>query len=109
MNDRPDWGRGRIDPFNAVKFGRLAQQVDATIGNSDMQPVWNMNAHAGSVFHWDGLNTVAQEVAFSSAIGDGATLKWVDRDHAKASNTTPATASSLERIERYIGSVRPPR
>ena len=40
MRTRPDWGRGRIDPFNPVKFRMLRQPIDATIGNSDMVPVW---------------------------------------------------------------------
>jgi mono/diheme cytochrome c family protein len=109
MNDRPDWGKGRIDPFNPVKFGRLGQQVDATIGNSDMQPVWNLNAHAGGVFHWDGLNTNLQEVVLSSAIGDGATNKWVDRDFSRWNETDPHRMSSLRRIQNFIGAVKPPK
>ena len=109
MNDRPDWGRGRIDPFNPVKFGRLAQQVDATIGNSDMQPVWNLNAHAGGVFHWDGLNTNLQEVVLSSAIGDGANNKWVDRDFSRWNETDPRRMSSLRRIQNFIGAAKPPK
>src|SRR3712207_8094065 len=41
MHTRPPWGRGRIDPFNSVKFRFLGQPVDDTIGNSDMVPLWN--------------------------------------------------------------------
>ena len=108
MNDRPDWGKGRIDPFNPVKFRTLRQPVDATIGNSDMQPVWNLNAHAGYVYHWDGLNTNLQEVVLSSAIGDGATTKWVDRDYSRWNGTDPHTMSSLRRIQNYIGTAKPP-
>src|SRR5205807_1003947 len=106
MNDRPDWGRGRIDPFNPVKFGRLAQQVDATIGNSDMQPVWNLNAHAGGVFHWDGLNTNPQEVVLSSAIGDGAHNKWVERDFSRWNETESRRMSGLRRIQNCLGAAR---
>ena len=29
-SSNPDWGRGRIDPFNPVKFGILKQPVDTT-------------------------------------------------------------------------------
>src|SRR6185295_17002885 len=47
MNNRPDWGRGRIDPFNPVKFRVLKQPVDDTIGNSDMAPLWNQRPRAG--------------------------------------------------------------
>ncbi|HEU5256804.1 MAG TPA: hypothetical protein VFU28_12485 [Vicinamibacterales bacterium] len=108
MDSRPDWGKGRIDPFNPVKFRTLRQPIDATIGNSDMQPVWNLNAHAGYVYHWDGLNTNLQEVVLSSAIGDGATMKWVDRDFSRWGDTDPHTMSSLRRIQNYIGTVNPP-
>jgi mono/diheme cytochrome c family protein len=108
MLSRPDWGRGRIDPFNPVKFRTLNQPIDATIGNSDMVPVWNLDAHKGAVFHWDGLNTEMQEVAFSSAIGDGATSKWVNRDYEKPATGAPESTSSLARIQRYMRTVKPP-
>jgi mono/diheme cytochrome c family protein len=109
MSSRPDWGRGRIDPFNPVKFRYLDQPLDDTIGNSDMQPVWNLKAHEGYAYHWDGLNTNLQEVVFSSAIGDGAPMKWVDRDYAKWNETRPEAMSSLRRIQNYISSVQPPK
>jgi len=73
-----------------------------------MQPDWNLNAHAGYVYHWDGLNTNLQEVVLSSAIGDGATTKWVDRDYSRWNDTDPHTMSSLRRIQNYIGTVKPP-
>ena len=112
MNSRPDWGRGRIDPFNPVKFRYLDQPVDATIGNSDMQPIWNLKAHEGYAYHWDGLNTNLQEVVLSSAIGDGAPMKWVDRDYANWNETRSGgnvAMSSLRRIQNYISSVQPPK
>jgi hypothetical protein len=109
MWKNPDWGRGRIDPFNPVKFTVLKQPVDTTIGNSDMQPVWNLKKHEGYAFHWDGLNTTLQEVVLSSAIGDGATTKWVDRDFAKWNSTTPGQMSSLRRIADFMSNVQPPK
>jgi mono/diheme cytochrome c family protein len=108
MTANPDWGRGRIDPFNPVKFGILKQPVDDTIGNSDMMPVWNLAAHSGYALHWDGLNTDLREVVLSSALGDGATIKWVDRDVAKWDETEPARASSLRRVMDFISTVKPP-
>ncbi len=74
-NHRPDWGPGRIDPFNPVKFNQLglSPEGDKTIGNSDMVPLWNLAQHEGYAYHWDGLNTSLREVVLSSAIGDGAT------------------------------------
>ena len=109
MQTRPDWGRGRIDPFNPVKFRYLDQPIDATIGNSDMQPIWNLARHPNSTYHWDGLNTNLQEVVLSSAIGDGAPLKWVDRDFAKWNATRPEEMSSLRRIQNFISTVPPPK
>ena len=40
----PRWGPGRIDPFNPVKFGMLKLSDDGTIGNSDMMPLWDLDA-----------------------------------------------------------------
>ena len=108
MRRNPDWGRGRIDPFNPVKFTTLKQPIDSTIGNSDMVPLWNMKQHHG-VYHWDGLNTDLKEVVLSSAIGDGAPTKWVDEDNSRWNNTAPGTVSSLRRIENYIESAPVPK
>lgn len=109
MQRNPEWGRGRIDPFNPVKFGILKQPVDVTIGNSDMVPLWNLRQHQGYAYHWDGLNANLQEVVLSSALGDGATLKWVDRDFARWNNTRPEEMSSLRRVQNYISNVQPPK
>ena len=72
-NHRPDWGRGRIDPFNPVKERVLRVDAGDTIGNSDMQSIWNLEPRVerGMALHWDGLNTDLREVVLSSAIGDG--------------------------------------
>ena len=104
MKDLPRWGYGRIDPFNPVKYRVLNQPVDGTIGNSDMVPLWNLKAHQGYSFHWDGLNSKLQEVVISSAIGDGTPPNWVDSDWKK-----PEAESSLKRIRKYISQVQPPK
>ena len=44
----------------------------------------------------------------SSALGDGATMKWVDRDFAKWNNTEPEEMSSLRRVQNYISNVQAP-
>ncbi len=108
MHKRPDWGMGRIDPFNPVKFGILRLPFDDTIGNSDMVPVWNLGAHRGQAMHWDGLNTSLKEVVLSSALGDGAPTAWVDRDVANWDNPNPRQRSSLRRIADYMTDVTPP-
>lgn len=110
MHTRTEWGRGRIDPFNPVKFRVLGQPIDETIGNSDMVPLWNFGAHAGSryAYHWDGLNTNLREVVVSSAIGDGASRTWVDRDYLRWGETDRREMSSLRRVMNYISDLQPP-
>lgn len=86
VSRRPDWLAGRIDPFNPVKFNQLGldwkaerERIGLTVGNSDMQPLWNLAAHrapgreAAFHYHWDGLSTSLTESAYAGAIGDGAT------------------------------------
>ncbi len=109
MSSRPDWGRGRIDPFNPVKFGILKQPVDDTIGNSDMMPLWNLRRREGTAYHWDGLSVSLREVVQSSALGDGATQKWVERDYARWKETDPTRMSSLRRVMNYIGDLQAPK
>lgn len=79
MQSRPDWGPGRIDPFNPVKFFNLHLPDDGTIGNSDMMPLWALNHVTDPSrqysLHWDGLNTSLRETAVSGAIGDGMTYQ----------------------------------
>ncbi len=76
MKSRPDWGPGRIDPFNPVKFFNLGLPDDKTIGNSDIMPLWDLKAALGDPdrrhsLHWDGLNSSLRETMVSGAIGDG--------------------------------------
>ena len=96
---RPRWGPGRIDPFNPVKFGMLEMGDDGTIGNSDMQTVWNLDERdrlrPGGPYHWDGLNTSLREVFDSSALGDG-----TDPNHYPT--------ASLRRMENYLRRLKPP-
>ncbi len=95
MDANPDWGPGRIDPFNPVKFSLLGQPEDGTIGNSDMMPIWDLADRPGGALHWDGLNTSATEVARSGAIGDGATARSLDTEFT-------------DRLEAYLADVDPP-
>ena len=92
----PDWGPGRIDPFNPVKFGILEQPVDETIGNSDMLSIWNMQLRQGMSLHWDGLNTDLTEVVLSSAIGDGTAPQDLDLD-------------TMARLKKFLEGLAPPQ
>ncbi|MEM9265695.1 MAG: cytochrome c [Cyanobacteria bacterium P01_F01_bin.13] len=96
MDVRPNWGEGRIDPFNPVKFRTLGLALDDTIGNSDMMSLWNQKQHEGFALHWDGLETSLTETVQTGAIGDGATRKSID-------------LAGLERVEQYITQMDPPK
>jgi mono/diheme cytochrome c family protein len=96
MATKPDWGRGRIDPFNPVKVNVLKMPPDDTIGNADMPPIWNLKAHAGYAFHWDGMNSHLQDIVLSSAIGDGATRDSID-------------LAGMKRVQSYLESIAAPK
>src|SRR5713101_5635214 len=95
-DSRPDWGRGRIDPFNPVKVRFLGVSVGQIIGNSGMVPNWNLRPREGMAYHWDGLNTDLTEVVRSSAIGDGATPKSIP-------------LKDLQRLQNWMMDLQPPK
>jgi len=96
INSRPDWGSGRIDPFNPPKFRFFGIPDDKTIGNSDMMPLWNEKQHEGFAYHWDGLETDLMETMIEGALGGGATQKSVD-------------LAGIKRIEGFIKELQPPK
>jgi hypothetical protein len=104
MDSRPEWGRGRIDPFNPVKFHQLGidPATDFTIGNSDMEPLWNMEPKRHNALHWDGLDDDLTEVVLTGAIGDGATSVT-----GQATDELPV--SDLEKVEAFIRKQPPPK
>ncbi|MEH1924984.1 cytochrome c [Nostoc sp.] len=95
-DSRPNWGPGRIDPFNPVKFTTLKLPKDDTIGNSDMMPLWNQKEHQNFALHWDGLETSLRETVQTGAIGDGATKESLP-------------VKDLQRVEDYISELPPPK
>src|SRR5262249_31957628 len=97
-DSRPPWGRGRIDPFNPVKFHQLGMSPagDKTIGNSDMEPLWGLAGRANSPLHWDGLNDSLTEVVLTGAVGDGATPKSLP-------------VADLLKLEGWLKTVQPPK
>jgi hypothetical protein len=109
MEQRTEWGRGRKDLFNPVKFSILRLPVDATVGASDMMPLWNLKRREGMALQWDGLNPNLKEVVLSSALADGTPQQWIDRDMRKWGNTAPGDMSSLRRVQNYITEVQPPK
>lgn len=79
MGTRTDWSIGEIDPLNPVKLNVLGMDssADDTMGNSDMEPIWDPQPREGMSPHWDGLNTSIRQVVLSWAIGKrpGATAR----------------------------------
>ncbi|HXO19235.1 MAG TPA: cytochrome c [Thermoanaerobaculia bacterium] len=113
-NSRPIWGRGRIDPLNPVKV-MLGHGVGNTIGNSDMEPTWNMGPRVQGkmAFHWDGLNTDFTEVVRNSALGDGASrrsmpLQSLDRLEKWLLDLPPAKFESLFPVDRALAAAGEP-
>ncbi|MEQ9485314.1 c-type cytochrome [Coleofasciculus sp. F4-SAH-05] len=96
MDSRPNWGPGRIDPFNPVKFRTLGLPLDDTIGTSDMMPLWNQKQHQGFARHLDGLETSLTEAVNMGGIGNGATKDSID-------------LPSLRRVEEYMTKLDPPK
>ena len=74
-----------------MKFNVLGMDsaTDDTVGNSDMEPIWNLQPREGMALHWDGLNTSIREVVLSSAIGDGARRRR-------------SRSATLKRLENYL-------
>ncbi|GGF63709.1 hypothetical protein GCM10007301_24370 [Azorhizobium oxalatiphilum] len=102
MANRPDWGPGRIDPFNPVKFFNLGLPDDGTIGNSDMMPLWRLNTldptpQRRAALHWDGLQADLHETVVSGAVGDGMTYK-----------SYPRAKETLARMEDFARLQAPP-
>ena len=90
---RPDWGPGRIDPFNPVKFQTLGLPDDGTIGNSDVMPLWRLHypeleAERGVALHWDGLLGDLHETVVAGAIGDGMTRRSYAEVDARLAEVT---------------------
>ena len=102
METRPNWGPGRIDPFNPVKFENLRLPDDDTIGNSDMMPLWGLaitdpTPSRRYSLHWDGLLTDLHETVVAGAIGDGMShSEW------------PGAQKALETVEGFIRRHLPP-
>jgi len=85
INNRPDWGPGRVDTFNpykAIQF-HWPMDHDDSIGTSDYPSIWNQRPREGMQLHWDGNNTSVEERNKSAALGAGVTPATIDLDRVK--------------------------
>jgi hypothetical protein len=89
MDTVPDWGPGRVDPFNPAKVQLVHLPWDGTIGAARMVPLWNWRMRKDFGLHRDGLNTSLTEIFLNSGIGNGASNATIDRD-------------GLERLQRWV-------
>jgi hypothetical protein len=95
MDTVPDWGPGRVDPFNPAKVQLIHQPWDGTIGAARMVPLWDWNDRNHFGLHRDGLNTSLTEIFLNSAIGNGASNKTIE-------------LTGLKRLQDWIGGLKPP-
>ena len=95
MDTVPDWGPGRVDPFNPAKVQLVHLPWDGTIGAARMVPLWNWNARTNFGLHRDGLNTSLTEIFLNSGIGNGASNSTIDR-------------IGLMRLQKWVGGLKPP-
>lgn len=76
---RPDFGPGRVDSFNPVKYDfQVDMTKDESIGTADFPSVWNQRARNGFALHWDGSNSSTVERNIAATIASGATSDSVD-------------------------------
>ena len=101
-----DWGAGRADILNPIKFRRLGRPVDATVGTADMMPLWSTASRAHGLF-WDGSTSSLRDAVVISALGNGASRPWLDRDVARW-DASGDERSSLRRIHDYMMTLKPP-
>lgn len=95
MDTVPDWGPGRVDPFNPAKVQLVHLPWDGTIGAARMVPLWNWNRRTNFGLHRDGLNTSLTEIFLNSGIGNGASNDSINR-------------VGLARLQKWVGVLEPP-
>ena len=96
LDERPDWGPGRVDTFSPYKvhFG-FDMSKDTTIGTADLPTLWNQRVREGLALHWDGNNDSLAERNISAALGAGAEESSLDHP-------------SLQRVADWILDLPPP-
>ncbi len=97
MHTRTDWGRGRVDAVNDVKFSLLKRPADNTVGTADNVPLWNLGARDGKALFWDGSSSSLKESVLASALAMGVSADRLDD-----------AQSILARLQNYISLARPP-
>jgi hypothetical protein len=76
---------------------------------ADVMALWSLGGRDGTSFFRDGLTTSLREAVQWSAIGEGVSTAWIDRDYSRWTGTDPKTMSSLRRVMNYIAGVKAPK
>jgi mono/diheme cytochrome c family protein len=102
MDGRPDWGHGRADVLNPMRFRRLGRPVDSAIGTTDMMPLWSMRGREAQGLFWNGNQATLRDAVVTSAIAAGTSRAWLDADTSKREE------ADLLRVLRYVADLNPP-
>ncbi|NOT25821.1 MAG: cytochrome c [Acidobacteria bacterium] len=102
MDGRPDWGHGRADVLNPMRFHRLGRPVDSAIGTADMMPLWDMADREAQGLFWNGSQGTLMDAVVTSAIAAGTSRTWLDADTSKWEE------ADLLRVLRYVADLNAP-
>jgi len=69
--DRPDWGPGRDDPFNLLKYHMTSVPVDRSVAPTDFPAIWSLKSREGRPLNTAGETPGIRSVVIDSAIGVG--------------------------------------
>jgi hypothetical protein len=103
----PEWGSGRSDQLNALKYHALSQPLDQSVGTADSMPLWNTGGRRA--LFWDGVSSSLRDVIVASAIAGGTSLEWIDDDLERWDRGDEEEPSSLLKVRDYIARLQPPR
>jgi mono/diheme cytochrome c family protein len=106
---RPAWGRGRADLVSRAKHAILRQPADATVGTADAMPLWSLTSREASGYQWDRSAASLRDVVQASAVIEGASRGWMDRDTAMWDRAEARQPSSLRRVLEYLNDLKPPK
>jgi hypothetical protein len=97
------WYRLVLIPETRRALQRLADRevgtpTDATIGTADAMPLWSLKRA-----------TSLRDVVQASAVIEGASRRWMDRDMAMWNRPEARQPSSLRRVFDYVNDLQPPK
>jgi len=94
---RPEWGLGRDDPFNLLKYHMTSVPVDASAAPTDFPAIWSLKSREGRPLNTAGETPGIRSVVIDSAIGvgcgaPGSDLEKVVSEIASFVSNAPAPA-----------------